>query len=707
MISEKSEFSSNEERTYPVIEGGIISLELDETGELYWNKLRTFELCNIDPSAIPDEENVHLPHLSLNDREDVEFAFRVAYAGHDKYPKKEKDRFRKDGITHTMFHLFDVLRIGAEYKLDAKTLQVLLLHDVYEDTLFTPEFIEYLFGKDIADDIEGLTNIRRIEVDETGMREDEAATALKKFTALAEGRYRVVIGKLIDRLTSMRTIGNLKPGPQQSNALETLRVYVPLAEKSGHPELADELAYLSHKVLEPQLAFGSTEVMEQAKTEQLSFKENLETLLDYPVVSHDIRYDHCYKNLTAETSEVPGVFQYSVIVTSPEHMEKLKKKLDAAFMFSDSYSKTIVSNGEISFKRGLVEITMMIPDVVEEKEVCIADTLRFGFDQCERAQKTRDALSRKLENVVKIIDDYTKHQSLTASEALNAITGEIINPRFMTTFSKDGDPYVLPVGATIADFAAKINTDFVRHGVGALINKSDTISPLSTIVNPGDHIELIIPEKQELPWTFTVEDYNNAKTEFAKNIMAHDFDRCIMALVDHYQFGIPIVETPLFSSKKYTPEQVEEFAYGHYRKLVLTGYNKYNSHLDTIIDIPYSIALSRLWCERMQRWHTRYPTYEVFCSYFSIGQVSSSVVDMFDQEIKEYADSIEGQKCSVGDEVGGLEKAIQFTREEGRQIVDIKIEYLPDPTNIRRLNKARETSALITVFVEPNKKGSV
>ena len=701
MATELAGFTPNEFRTYPIEEGGIIPLDLDETGQFYWNELVA---KNVPLKDEPDKfESVnYLGYLSDEDQEHVEFAYRLVYAAHDKYSINEKDRFRKDKTTHTIFHLFDVCRIGAEYQLDAKTLQVLLLHDIYEDTLFDREFIAHLFGEDIASDIEGLTNIKRIEVDETGKKEDEAATALKKFTALAEGRYRVVLGKLIDRLTSMRTIQNLKEEPQKRNALETLRVYVPLAEKSGHPELADELAFLSHGVLEPHLASDAIVLKEQAETKQQTYKEGLETLLDYPVVSHDIRYTHCYQNLIAETADMPGIFQFSVIPTNPEYMMQIQKKLDAVFLYSDSCIKTPISDREISYKRGPVEITVMTPDMFQEKEVCIADTLRYGFDQRDQSGSTKAALNGKLKDVVKIINDYTEHQSLSASEALNAISGEIVNPRFMTALSKDGDPYVFPVGATVTDFAAKIHTDFARHGIGARINGSDTIFPLSTVLKQGDRVELIIPEQEQLPWTFTVEDYKNAKTEFAKNIMAHDFGRCITALVDYYQFNNPLADAPIFSSRHYVPEQLEEFAFGHYSDLVLHGYNKFTSHLENFIEIPYSISLSRLWCERMHRWHTRYPAYEVFCAYYAIGQCGRNVIETFEEQIRQYAASIEDPNFNIEDEVGGLESTIGFAGKQGRHIVNLKIDYPPDPSSIRRLNQARKTSATITLFAEPN-----
>ncbi|HEY7764004.1 MAG TPA: HD domain-containing protein, partial [Aestuariivirgaceae bacterium] len=145
-------------------------------------------------------------------------------------------------------HPLEVAAILADLKLDDATIVAALLHDVVEDTQATHQEIEELFGKEIADLVDGLTKIRRLDL---VTKEAAQAENLRKLLLAMAKDIRVLLIKLADRLHNMRTLQHMKPEKRQRIAQETLDLYAPLAGRMGMQNMRDELEDSAFKVLNP------------------------------------------------------------------------------------------------------------------------------------------------------------------------------------------------------------------------------------------------------------------------------------------------------------------------------------------------------------------------------------------------------------------------------------------------------------------------
>ncbi|HYM99369.1 MAG TPA: HD domain-containing protein, partial [Aestuariivirgaceae bacterium] len=145
-------------------------------------------------------------------------------------------------------HPLEVAAILTDLKLDDATIVAALLHDVVEDTEATHQEIEELFGREIAELVEGLTKIRRLDL---VTKEAAQAENLRKLLLAMAKDIRVLLIKLADRLHNMRTLEFMKPDKRQRIAQETLDLYAPLAGRMGMQNMRDELEDSAFKVLNP------------------------------------------------------------------------------------------------------------------------------------------------------------------------------------------------------------------------------------------------------------------------------------------------------------------------------------------------------------------------------------------------------------------------------------------------------------------------
>ena len=147
-------------------------------------------------------------------------------------------------------HPVEVAGILAEMKMDPATLITAILHDTIEDTEATYESVEERFGTEVADLVDGVSKLTRIESKTT---EGKQAENFRKLLLAMSEDIRVLIVKLADRLHNMRTIDGIKkPEKRRRIALETLEIYVPLAERIGVHKIKGELEDLAFSELNPE-----------------------------------------------------------------------------------------------------------------------------------------------------------------------------------------------------------------------------------------------------------------------------------------------------------------------------------------------------------------------------------------------------------------------------------------------------------------------
>jgi len=171
-----------------------------------------------------------------------------------------------------VIHPLEVAYILAELELDDATICSALLHDVVEDTAATTEQIEEEFGKEIADIVDGVTKLSKLQ--HFTIEEQQVENYRKMFLAMGKD-LRVILIKLADRLHNMRTLNYLKRDRQIANAKETMELYAPLANRLGIYSLKWELEDLGFRYLYPEDYRELVQGIEQKREERLGFIRNI------------------------------------------------------------------------------------------------------------------------------------------------------------------------------------------------------------------------------------------------------------------------------------------------------------------------------------------------------------------------------------------------------------------------------------------------
>src|SRR5690606_16999331 len=212
--------------------------------------------------------------LSEDDKKLIRLAFDTAVEAH-------KDQRRKTGEAY-IFHPIAVAKIVAsEIGLDATSIAAALLHDVVEDTRYTLEDIERMFGETVMKIVNGLTKISHLKKDKDVSMQAEN---FRKMLLTLNDDVRVIIIKIADRLHNMQTMEVMRPDKQLKIASETLYIYAPLAHRIGLYSIKSELEDLGLKYTEPEVYNEILTKIRESKEEQDEYintftkviKENLD-----------------------------------------------------------------------------------------------------------------------------------------------------------------------------------------------------------------------------------------------------------------------------------------------------------------------------------------------------------------------------------------------------------------------------------------------
>ena len=414
--------------------------------------------------------------------------------------KEHRGQLRKSGEPY-LIHPLEVANILAEMKLDVVSVSCGLLHDVVEDTLTTTEALTELFGKEVADIIEGLTKLSKIQF---SSKEEHQAENFRKMLLAMTDDIRVILIKLADRLHNMRTLQHLAEERRLAIAKETLDIYAPLAGRLGMGRIKEELEELCLRHLEPK-AYGvlATRVESKRKWAE-EFIAEIKKTLEQALEENNIPAD-----ITGRTKSI-----YSIFAKMKRQQIELDKVYDfvALRIITDSVKNCYGTLGIIHNTwrpvPGRIKdfIAMPRPNGYRSLHTSVITKSGVPFE----VQIRTPEMHRVAEEGIAAHWKYKEGRPFEEADIKNFLwlrqmldwQGEVKDPHeFLATlkldlypeevycFTPKGDLKSLPRGATPVDFAYVIHTDVGHQCDGARVN--GMMVPLRHLLKNGDIVEIL------------------------------------------------------------------------------------------------------------------------------------------------------------------------------------------------------------------------
>ncbi|ALE15767.1 GTP pyrophosphokinase, (p)ppGpp synthetase II [Altererythrobacter epoxidivorans] len=406
-------------------------------------------------------------------------------------------------------HPVEVAGLMTDLQLDQETIITALLHDTVEDTLATIDDIEANFGTEVAQLVDGVTKLSKIEA----MPENErAAENLRKFLLAMSEDIRVLLVKLADRLHNMRTLHFIKsPDKRRRIARETMDIYAPLAERVGMYEYMREMQLLAFEQLEPEAFHTITKRLEELRSQDggqvdaiaLAIKQALAEAGLQVEVSGREKHPYSIWRKMAERhvsfEQVTDIMAFRVVCDTEADCYAAMGVLHTTWQalpgrFKD-YISTPKSNGYRSLHTSLMyENSMRVEVQIRTREMHQRNEFGLAAHWAYKQGDRPDGQVGWLRDLIEIVD-----ASHDAEELLEHTRMAIYQDRIFA-FTPKGSLFQLPKGATPVDFAFAVHTDLGAQTVGAKINGRHM--PLRTPLNNGDVVEIIKGKNAEpqLSW---------------------------------------------------------------------------------------------------------------------------------------------------------------------------------------------------------------
>lgn len=432
----------------------------------------------------------------------IQKAFELAHEAHHEVRRKSGELY--------ILHPLAVARIVAEeIGLGAKGVTAALLHDVVEDTDYTVEDVEGIFGKKVADIVDGLTKLEGV-FDQT---QSQQAENFRKLLLTMVEDIRVILIKLADRLHNMRTLESMPEHKRLKIAGETLYLYAPLAHRLGLYAIKSELEDLSLKYEHPKIFEEITAKLEdyQNKTQHLITRFSLPIIERLSSEGYEFDIKGRPKSIYSiwrkmQRKEIPFEEIYDLlairIVFKPKQGIPEKAQCWTIYsLITDIYKpkpdrlrdwvSTPKANGYEALHATVmgpegnwIEIQIRTERMDEIAEKGFAAHWKYkGANEKESEldnwlQRIREILDNPDSDSLEFLDDFK----------LNLFSQEIM------LFTPKGDVKVMPKGATALDLAFEIHTELGYKCIGAKVNYK--LVPISYELKSGDQVEILTSEKQ-------------------------------------------------------------------------------------------------------------------------------------------------------------------------------------------------------------------
>jgi GTP pyrophosphokinase len=438
-----------------------------------------------------------------------------------------------------IIHPLTVAGILADMKVDEISIAAGLLHDVIEDSQYSREDLNKLFGKEISDLVWGVTKISKIsEVDV----EDAQAETLKKMIIAMTADVRVILIKLADRLHNIRTLAHLSKEKQIKIARETLEIYAPIAYRLGMGKIRDELEDVSFMYLYPdQYQRIKAEVSDKydwAMKQVEALKKQILLILKDLKIKADIHYRikreiSIYRKLQKQNIELENVYDLlalRVITDTVANCYVIMGAIHQQWVHIPGRWRDFITNPKSNFYQSIHTTIITREGVKFEIQIRTQEMHRNAEEGIAAHWKYKEGLAflendHRLEWFREMID---YHKTNPDPKEFLSLVKRDLTPNEIYVFTPKGKVVNLKAGASPIDFAYAIHSEVGDHCKNAIVNEK--LVPLRTKLNSGDVVEIITqkssnPSADWLKFAATTRAKKKIMAYLQKEEFAYDFEK--------------------------------------------------------------------------------------------------------------------------------------------------------------------------------------
>ena len=434
-------------------------------------------------------------YLDADQIADVRRAYELANAAHE-------GQLRLTGEPY-ICHPLSVALILADMRMDANGIMAAIMHDVIEDTLVSKEELTEKFGGEVAELVDGVTKLGRI--DSKSRAEAQAQNVRKMFLAMVKD-LRVIMVKLADRLHNMQTLDTMASHKRRRIAAETLDIYAPIANRLGMHELRIELEDLGFAAMYPLRSRILEKSVRKSRGNRKEIVSGIETsikkrladsgLADCQVIGREKHLYSLYQKMLRKRrpfAEVFDVYAFRIIVREIDDCYRalgvahnLYKPIPGRFK---DYIAVPKANGYQSLHTVLagpygqpLEIQIRTQAMHHLAEAGIAAHWLYKSDQ-EHSIYSQARAHEWLQDLLEI-----QQSAGDSMEFLDNLKVDLFQ-REVYVFTPRGQIIKLPRNATVVDFAYAVHTQVGNNCVSARIDRQ--LAPLQTVLQNGQTVEII------------------------------------------------------------------------------------------------------------------------------------------------------------------------------------------------------------------------
>ena len=464
------------------------------------------------------------------DEAEIRSAYELAKVNH----QGQKRNSGEDYIIHPLH----VAMILADMNMDSATIIAGLLHDTIEDTSVTYEDIEKKFGKEIAELVDGVTKLKKLNY--KSKAEKQAENIRKMVLAMAKD-IRVIIVKLADRLHNMRTLEYMTEAKKIEKATETLEIYAPIADRLGMSRVKWELEDLSLRYLDPDEYYKLVDMVNKRRKEREelinsiidTLKVNLERVgIKCEINGRPKNFYSIYKKMKVKGKVFDEIYDLSAVRILTNDIKDcygalgvvhtLWKPIPGRFKdyiampkpnnYQSLHTTVIDNNGET------FEVQIRTYQMHQTAEYGIAAHWKYKTGQTKTT--SFDENLTWLRQLMEWQKDLNDPNDFMDTLKVDFFADEVF------VFSPKGDVINLPEGSTPIDFAYRIHTQVGNTCVGAKVN--GRIVPLSYKLSSGNIVDIITNSNSgpSLDWLNIVKS-NQAKKKISQYFKIKDRDKNI------------------------------------------------------------------------------------------------------------------------------------------------------------------------------------